>query len=534
MKKLYALLPFLGLFLIACEDDEAPIVTPPEPDPVVYTAGTANFSKYVAIGNSLTAGFSDNALFRAGQEASFPNMLASNFALVGGGAFEIPFMADNLGGATINGVRDVDMDGDEDYPNRLILLFTEDGPAPTPKAGEGATEITNKLTGPFNNMGVPGAKSYELLAPGYGSLAALALGAANPYFVRFSSGEDATVIGDAAAQQATFFSTWVGSNDILLYATNGGSGTDQTGNINPATYERNDITDPNVFANALNGILATMTAGGADGVIANIPNVTDIPFFTTVPYAPLDPTNPDFGPQIPVLNAQFAGLNQVFQALGVPERQFVFSESAASAVIINDEDLPNLSTEITTALVNFGVDPATAGVTGLLYGQARQANEDDLLVLTSRTAIATLNEDAFTMLQNLGVPAETAGQLAVNGITYPLEDKWVLTPEEQTAISNALTAYNATIEALATQFDLAFVDANALLSELKTSGFPLPDGSTVTSTFATGGGFSLDGVHPAPRGYAILANAFLEAINEKFGSNLPGVNPLDYTGLYIE
>ncbi|MEX0315141.1 MAG: G-D-S-L family lipolytic protein, partial [Allomuricauda sp.] len=375
MKKLYPLLPlFLGLFLIACEDDETPVVTP-DPDPVVYTAGTANFSKYVAVGNSLTAGFSDNALFRAGQEASFPNMLASNFALVGGGAFEIPFMADNLGGATLQ--------GDPLLGNRLILAFLPDGPSPVPVSGTGTTEISTKLPGPFNNMGVPGSKSYELLAPGYGSLAALAIGAANPYFVRFSSGEDATVIGDAATQNATFFSAWIGANDILLYATNGGSGTDQTGNINPATYERNDITDPNVFANALNGILGTMTAGGADGVIANIPNVTDIPFFTTVPFAPLDPTNPAFGPQIPVLNAQFAGLNQVFQALGVPERQFVFSESAASAVIINDEDLPNLSTEITTALINFGVDAGTAGVTGLLYGQARQANEDDLLVLTS-------------------------------------------------------------------------------------------------------------------------------------------------------
>ncbi|WP_136466128.1 SGNH/GDSL hydrolase family protein [Flagellimonas onchidii] len=507
MKKLYALLPFLGLFLIACEDDEAPIVTPPEPDPVVYTAGTANFSKYVAIGNSLTAGFSDNALFRAGQEASFPNMLASNFALVGGGAFEIPFMADNLGGATLQ--------GNPLLGNRLILSFLPDGPAPTPVAGTGSTEISTKLTGPFNNMGVPGAKSYELLAPGYGSLAALALGAANPYFVRFSSGEDATVIGDAAAQQATFFSTWVGSNDILLYATNGGSGTDQTGNINPATYERNDITDPNVFANALNGILATMTAGGADGVIANIPNVTDIPYFTTVPHNPVpldEATATLLNGSYAAYNAGVAGalnflvgqmaITQEEADMEIAKRTISFSAGDSNAVVILDEDLTNL-TGINSALINM-----------------RQATAEDLMVLTSRTFIGSL--------------ANPQDPTSINGVAIPLEDKWVLTPEEQTAISNALTAYNATIEALATQFDLAFVDANALLSELKTSGFPLPDGSTVTSTFATGGGFSLDGVHPAPRGYAILANAFLEAINEKFGSNLPGVNPLDYTGLYIE
>ena len=77
MKKFYALLPFLGLFLIACEDD-TPIDTP-DPTPIEYTSGTADFSNYVAIGNSLTAGYSDNALFIDGQTASFPNMLATNF-----------------------------------------------------------------------------------------------------------------------------------------------------------------------------------------------------------------------------------------------------------------------------------------------------------------------------------------------------------------------------------------------------------------------------------------------------------------------
>ena len=92
MKKLYALLPFLGLFLIACEDDT--VIETPDPQPVEYTSGTADFSNYVAIRNSLTAGFSDNALFIAGQEASFPNLLAANCAFAGGGSFEIPLMAD--------------------------------------------------------------------------------------------------------------------------------------------------------------------------------------------------------------------------------------------------------------------------------------------------------------------------------------------------------------------------------------------------------------------------------------------------------
>ena len=176
MKKILALLALFGFVLISCSDDDGiSPVTPEQPEPVNYTSGSANFSNYVSVGNSLTAGYSDSALFIDGQTASFPNMLASNFALAGGGDFSIPFMADNLGGLTLGGSP---LDG---FGNRLILSFASGSPNPVPVSGTGTTEVSNVLSGPFNNMGVPGAKSYELAAEGYGSLQALQLGLANPY-----------------------------------------------------------------------------------------------------------------------------------------------------------------------------------------------------------------------------------------------------------------------------------------------------------------------------------------------------------------
>ncbi|HET8737782.1 MAG TPA: SGNH/GDSL hydrolase family protein [Pricia sp.] len=527
MKKILALLGFFGLFLISCSNDDNGAVDPgpTEPTPENYTAGSADFSKYVAVGNSLTAGYSDNALFIDGQTASLPNMLATSFAEVGGGEFTIPFMADNLGGLTLG--------GQPITGNRLILSFASGSPAPVPVEGQGSTEVSNVLAGPFNNMGIPGAKSFHLVAPGYGNVAGVAIGQANPYYTRIASEPNATVIGDAVAQNPSFFSLWIGNNDILSFAVSGGAGVDQTGNLDPSTYGGNDITDPNVFANVYNGLLQALTANGADGAIANIPNVIDIPYFTTVPFAPLDPTNPDFGPQIPLLNQNFGQLNLVFAALGVPERSIVFAEDAASALVIKDESLPDLSQQITALLVQFGIDAGTAAVTGFLYGQVRQADGNDLVVLPARNEIATLNETAFAELQDLGVPMEQAGQLAINGITYPLEDQWILTPEEQQSVTTALSAYNQTINALAAQYDVALVDANAFLSAFAENGVPLADGSTVTADYGTGGGFSLDGVHPSPRGYALLANLFLEAIEAKYGADLPDVEPLEYTGLYI-
>ncbi|MBO0342987.1 MAG: G-D-S-L family lipolytic protein [Bacteroidota bacterium] len=497
MKKFYALLPFLGLFLIACEDD-TPIVETPEPTPE-YTAGSADFSKYVAVGSSLTAGYSDNALFIAGQEASFPNMLASNFALVGGGDFSIPFMADNLGGMTLGGNQITD--------NRLILSFLGESPAPVPVSGTPTTEVSNKLSGPFNNMGVPGTKSYELLAPGYGSVAGVAMGTANPYFARFSSSESTRIVDDAASQGATFFTLWAGSNDILLYAVGGGTGVNQEGNPDATTYAREDITDPTLFAGAINGVLGAMTANGAKGVIANLPNLTDLPYFTTVPHnpIPLDEATAAYLNSMEAYGAYNAGLMQL-QGLGliseeeVAKRTISFSAGEGNAVVILDEDLTDLSA--------YGLD------------NMRQATADDLLVLTASSFIGTL--------------ADPNNPASVNGVGVPLADQWILTPEEQAIVETALNTFNQTIAGLATSYDLAFVDANALLSNLNTNGVQLSDGSVVTAEFATGGGFSLDGVHPAPRGYAIVANAFIDAINAKYNSNLPGVNPLDYTGLYID
>lgn len=500
MKKILALLAFFALFIISCSsDDNAPLdPTPIEPTPENYTAGSADFSNYVAVGNSLTAGYSDNALFIDGQTASYPNMLATSFAVAGGGEFKIPFVADNLGGLTLG--------GQSITANRLILSFVSGSPSPVPKEGTGTTEVSNVLDGPFNNMGVPGAKSFHLAAPGYGNVAGVATGAANPYYARIASSPGATVIGDAAAQNPTFFSLWIGNNDILSFATSGGAGVDQTGNLDPATYGSNDITDPNVFASVYNGFLQALTAQGAQGVVSNIPNVTDIPYFTTVPYNPV-PLDADTAT---LLNGAYAAYNgglAQLQGLGaitaeeVARRTISFSAGETNAVVLIDEDLTDL-TAFNPALVNM-----------------RQATKDDLLVLTSRNVIGSL--------------ANPDNPTSINGVAVPLADQWVLTPEEQESVATALAAYNQTIAGLAAQYDVAFVDTNAFLNTFAINGVPLADGSTASATFGTGGGFSLDGVHPSPRGYALLANLFIEAIETKYGADLPAVNPLEYTGLYI-
>jgi len=514
----WLLLLLAGVFVGCNSDDDNGSVTE---EPVVITSGTADFSNFVAVGNTLTAGYTDGALFLAGQKNSLPNILAKQFALAGGGEFKQPLMSDNLGGLLLGG------NVIPSIPNRLIF----DGTGPARLPGMPATEITSTLTGPFNNMGVPGAKSFHLGVKGYGNVAGVLTGQANPYFVRFASSPNTSVIADAVAQQPTFFSLWIGNNDVLSYATSGGDGVNQTDNIDPSTYGSNDITNQTVFKNAYTKLVDTLVTTGADGVLANIPNVIKIPYFTTVPFKPLSPANPDFGPQIPTLNATFAGLNQVFTALGVPERSIVFSSTEASAVVISDESLTNYSAQIKGALMQGGLDEGTATVFALLYGQARQATAADLLVLPSSSIIGKLNTEAFDMLVGFGVPPQTAGQLAINGITFPLEDKWVLLASEQQDVLTATAAFNQIIKDVAEEKQLAFVDVNAILDQVATTGVDF-DEFSLNARLVFGGAFSLDGVHPTARGYAYLANKYMEAINAKYGSNLPVVKARDYNTVY--
>ncbi len=520
LKYIWLLLIFVGF--IACDEKQYDV---PDYSPPALEAGSADFSKFVAVGNSLTSGFTDGALFRAGQNNSLPNILAQKMALVGGSEnFTQPLMNDNIGGLLLGGFK---------IQNQRFYF---DGVGPALIDGEPTTEVSNILAGPFNNMGVPGAKSFHLLANGYGNVAGVATGQANPYYARMASSSNASVMEDVMAQNPTFFSLWIGSNDVLGYAMSGGTGVNQAGNFDPTTYGGADITDPNIFAQVFSGLISTLTSGGAKGVVANIPYVTTIPHFTAVPFNPLDPANPAFGPQIPVLNATFAQLNQAYAYLGslgvdVSGRSIVFSETEASAVVIHDESIPNLAAHLAPVLIGGGLDPLTAGLLASQYGQSRQATEDDLLLLASSSVIATLNEEYFAQLISLGVPQETAGQLSVNGVTYPMQDKWVLLPSEQDEIRTAIDQFNVSIKNIASAGGLAFIDANAIHQQMADGGFRSGD-FTLTSDLVLGGAFSLDGVHLTARGYAAVANEMFEAIDVTYGSNFKVAKELVDIGEY--
>lgn len=465
---------FAVLSLISCRTDFETNLAEVTP-----TSGEADFSTYVALGNSLTSGYRDNALYIDAQNESYPNIIATQMKAAGGGDFTQPLMPDNIGGFSNLGVAG------------KMTLKLENGALAT--VATTAESALTTVSGFFNNMGVPGAKSFHLVAAGYGNAAGIALGRSNPYFVRFASSATTSVLADAMAKKPTFFSLWIGNNDVLSYATSGGVGADQTGNANPTTYGSNDITDPQVLAASIKAVLDGMKSVGATkGVIANIPDVTTIPFFTTVPSKPISGLT---SAQVTALNTAYAkynaGLAQI-KALGAiteaeyQQRLISFSETGSNGAVIIDSDLTNLSA--------YGIP------------SYRQTTSEDYILLTSLSAVRS------------GGGTQTA-----------LTNAQVLTQKEVAKIATATAAYNAAIKSLADAYGLAFVDANAKMKELS-SGM-IFNGTAYTATFVSGGAFSLDGIHLTGRGYAVIANEFIKAINSTYGSTLRQVNPNRYSGV---
>lgn len=487
--KLLYILPITLLF--ACE---------PEIDDVDFNGGSADFTRTVAVGNSLSAGFQSNALSAKGQEYSLPNIIAGQLKQVGGGAFNQPIIP---GEAGLKGVGLNSALPPGTVVPELSLMVVENclgvaGPSPTPtatlvsQAYDASTTFFAPIgaNGPYNNIGVPGAKLTHINFDGYGNPAGLLASppTANPYYVRFAASTNQTMLQAAMANDPTFFQLWIGNNDVLGYSTTGGD-------------EGSDAITPTATFSFLYGqALDSLTKNGAKGVVANIPYVTSIPYFTTVKWNALVLT----ADQAAALNANFASYNGALDLVSQGASAQITAEEAAKRKIsfsAGSNGFLALDASLTTVVTD------TMGTTLPMY---RQLVDGELLTLTTPG-------DAIRC-QGFG-----SVNLSVNPpVANPITENYILDLDEVAAIKNAIDDYNSIIKSEADARGLAFVDANARMQELSTSGITV-DGIGFTAAFISGGAFSLDGVHPSTRGYAILANDFIKAINAKYGANVPQV-----------
>ncbi len=433
-------------------------------------ANGVNFSKFVAVGNSMTAGFADGALYTSGQVYSIPNIMATQFKTVGGGEFKQPLIGteDGVGFQQIPGglyfftkrVLKVVQDHDCSGPISTYSLkpaFAIDNPDQQQMKAQLFAPPT--VAGPYNNMGVPGITLQAALFPGYAAY--------NPYFARFANTTGlSSVIGEAMAQQPTFFMMWLGDNDALGSAL---AGTDAL------------LTPIDTFAIYYPMAVGAMMNSGNNpkGVVATIPDVTSLPYFTTISkQLPYNGVTLD--------SAQAAGLNILYTMYGHPEIQWQKGQNPF-VYLKND-------------------------------GSWAQMGPDDLFLITLPTDSIQCRGMGIADPTTLPIPKP-----------YPIPSQFVLNKEEQDNIKARINAFNQIITQVAIANDLAIADMNTYMKNF-VSGMVF-DGIKMNTTFITGGMFSTDGIHLNPRGSVVAANYLIQAINNKYGCNIPQANVTSYPGL---
>ena len=475
-KRTAPVLSLLGLALAGCQ----PEITDPK-----SSAGTADFSRYIAVGNSLTAGYSDNGLYLEGQQNSYPSILAGQFAQVGGGEFVQPLFPT----ANANG---------SGYLN--ITGFTATG---TPTLGQVVGNGFSSNGAPFfirytgtdnQNLGVPGIRIADVTTADYGRFipGTSNAGNFNTYFERLLSGTASTTYLGYVQERVgtikpTFFTNWLGSNDVLGYAASGGTAAPLTGDAE--------------FTTKYTAVTDALTAGGAKGLLATIPNVANVPLFTTV--------------STTAVNASLA-------AVPVP-----------AAVIAGLTAAPLGLTPAQISSIRFGLYVQALNATGAVV--TREATSADLLLLPASSVVGTPSTTTNPFPRGFGIvitgltaaqAAGVAGAIPAN----PLPNSLVLDAAEVALVQSRTTALNTIITSVANQKGLAIFDSNTFFNNLARTGLVI---NTVnnSASFVSGNLFSLDGVHPTPRGYAVVANEMIKAINAKYSSSVPGVDATQYRGV---
>jgi lysophospholipase L1-like esterase len=284
MKKIIialGLLSIIALSIIGCEDYND--LTAPE-----LNLGSADFTRFVSVGNSLTMGEQSSSVFESAQMYSFGNLIAQQ---VGATYAQATF-------------------SEPGTPGRLEIASLNPFSTYTNPGQGSPTNLT--YPAPYNNLGIKGAFLYDVLnARSANTCYTANFGVPNPLFDAVLRGFG-TQLELAIAQEPTLITLWIGNNDILAFATRGG--------LFPPT-------DPTVFQTQYSQVLTALNSTGAQIIIGEIPNALVFPHFTTV------------GPGVGLKLQTIPGVQGlVYQTTGAPGIAL-----ATPSQLINDSVLVTLS-----------------------------------------------------------------------------------------------------------------------------------------------------------------------------------------------
>ena len=209
-------------------------------------AAGQDLTRFVALGDSLAAGFVSGGLAIHPQERSVPALVARQ---AGVADFQMPLISEP-------GIP----------PLLTIAGFAGASPVIVPRSSTPGAPLNLNLPRPYNNLAVPGFDVVDVFETVTGNaLIDIILRGQGP------------AIGQALALQPTFALVWIGNNDVLGAATSG------------IVLEGVTLTPVPVFEDTYRTLVAAIVAGGTEVVVATLPDVTVIPFVTTLPPVLLNP-----------------------------------------------------------------------------------------------------------------------------------------------------------------------------------------------------------------------------------------------------
>ena len=329
-----------------------------------------DFTKYLAIGNSLTAGYADGGVYEEAQSKSFPIILANS---IGDNSFTQHMMTEKGSGHLYFTGNPADAVGTV-YPDADWMAY---GLAPTEGEKLAALMALPKPSGEINNIGVPGIRAVDMGLPGYGAV--------NPYMGRLvDNAELATtkyvdLIQDRVGD-ATFFTFWLGNNDVLGFATSGGAFGVNGDQSKLPVYRYSGLPEVSIFGLNYNYMVSLLTE--RRGILSTIPPVSVAPFFNTV--GPKIKAGAEMVPDY-TLDANAAGLlNKVYESAG-------YSSSDGNPIFTVGQNYPVFKT----------------GVAGQMDVRQLDLEESgDLVLLTFGTETGKMQTEGLGFINKPGYPNE--------------------------------------------------------------------------------------------------------------------------------
>jgi hypothetical protein len=419
-----------------------------------FTYGKADFSNTIVIGGNFMSGYQDGGLNIEGQKKSLGALVIQQLQKTNPFEFVQPLLPDGEG-IGVNSKY-----WEYNYQTPSVLGYKTDCKGVTslsPIKKELSTIVADgyfrKMSpAKYHDFSVPFASTTDMLAPAFGNNF---LNSSKPFYARFAANPGfSTLAQDAQAMQPKFVVAWLGMEDIYNYASIGAAGAQPS--------------SPTDFAAKIDAILKPMVNAGAKGVLANIPDFRNFPYYTTVKWDNAD-----------ISQTQADSLNDIFSLSGLTD---IFFKKGRNGFVIKD--------------VN-----ATGGYRQLQAGE----------------------------YITLSVPLDSMKCYKYGLIVNVIDNRYALDKYEVQKIDETIAAYNAVLAQKANEYGFAFADIASYFKEVQ-KGIK-SDGAAVNLDFVTGGFISLDGYHPHQKGYALLANEFINAINLKYQATVPKLYCTDCNGV---